>query len=630
MFICLGTIQSQEDIHSVDFENINADEWELEQYELDTTAEALICFDVAEIKYEPHIESTILHRKQRIKVLNNAGTKFGEIELTLSRGQRVLKFEAVCSNKNNDVVESYPIDIKDAFVHSPSTSLTIYKFALPNVKPGSIIQFQYKLLIPGMHKVPKWYFQADIPTRYSSYTIHMIPFYEFTFHLQASDQECIQSTNEADTTRRFGTLVYREKVTKFQMENIPSLKQTDHRNERMKISFQLSGYLRRPGEMVEVLSTWQQLNDRLLKIESFGKYINRSEKMAGRLLKEINLAEQESPRSKSLTLIEHLRAFSKFNESYSPLASITPKEFLKERSGNSADINLFLVGLLRSAGLRADPVILSTYWNGEVNKDFPFYGYFNHVVVLVDHGEQSFLADATDIHAAYDRLGLTAINENGLKIYDGKPVWVDLNAKHTSSLSHRIEVDVTPDQDQVKATIISHSSDLEAYQLRKIFENDSSLIRKYYENSGFNMIEDLRTSQYDNVTSPYTIACKGILNFDKIGKLIFLNPFSISPTGVVSQSSESDIWINRFPRSEKFDLSIHKPEKLEIINLPQDTLISNETFEWQITCNEALEEVRLQVRCQIKTTGALESNRQEQLLKLIAVLEEEIVFQPKE
>jgi len=71
------------------------------------------------------------------------------------------------------------------------------------------------------------------------------------------------------------------------------------------------------------------------------------------------------------------------------------RDTFKDREGNSADINLMLVEMLRYAGLKASPALISTKENGTVLTDFPIPDQFNMVVAVVEFGESAITVDAT-------------------------------------------------------------------------------------------------------------------------------------------------------------------------------------------------------------------------------------------
>lgn len=74
------------------------------------------------------------------------------------------------------------------------------------------------------------------------------------------------------------------------------------------------------------------------------------------------------------------------------------EDFKTKHSGNSATINLLLIGLLKKAGIDAFPVVLSTRDNGMINPLNASLNKLNYVLAYVKHQDVSMLIDASDPH----------------------------------------------------------------------------------------------------------------------------------------------------------------------------------------------------------------------------------------
>lgn len=59
------------------------------------------------------------------------------------------------------------------------------------------------------------------------------------------------------------------------------------------------------------------------------------------------------------------------------------KKMLETKTGNATEINLFLVMLLREAGIKADPLAISTVSNGMINIASPNVSNMNFVIVAI-------------------------------------------------------------------------------------------------------------------------------------------------------------------------------------------------------------------------------------------------------
>jgi hypothetical protein len=66
-----------------------------------------------------------------------------------------------------------------------------------------------------------------------------------------------------------------------------------------------------------------------------------------------------------------------------------------EKKGSVAEMNLLLINLMRSAGLQADPLLVSERWHGKVNTDQAFLTQFNKAIACVLINEQYYYLDAT-------------------------------------------------------------------------------------------------------------------------------------------------------------------------------------------------------------------------------------------
>ena len=62
---------------------------------------------------------------------------------------------------------------------------------------------------------------------------------------------------------------------------------------------------------------------------------------------------------------------------------------MEKKKGNSGDINLLLVALLRSAGLKAYPILVSERGHGKVDTTSSFLDQFSNVHAYVEIDEKN-------------------------------------------------------------------------------------------------------------------------------------------------------------------------------------------------------------------------------------------------
>ena len=96
-----------------------------------------------------------------------------------------------------------------------------------------------------------------------------------------------------------------------------------------------------------------------------------------------------------------------WDEVYAKYSFTNIPDLIKEKKGNSAALNLFLVALLRNAELDAYPVLISTKDNGRVSKDFPLSYLFNHIICSVKIGSNYVLLNPINKYRPASFLGIS-------------------------------------------------------------------------------------------------------------------------------------------------------------------------------------------------------------------------------
>ena len=173
-----------------------------------------------------------------------------------------------------------------------------------------------------------------------------------------------------------GGIEFNDMIHTFVLKNIPAFKDESHitsvNDYIKKMNFQMSKINRPSGGSEEIMTSWPELNDALLSHKNFGKYIKKAKKYCKKILKsELKIADLSSKET-SKNIIQYVKDNFTWNYFDSKYTSQSAKSFYENKRGNSADINLFLLALLREAGIECKPVILSTRNHGKINVDFLF------------------------------------------------------------------------------------------------------------------------------------------------------------------------------------------------------------------------------------------------------------------
>lgn len=342
----------------------------------DTVAEAVVLFDIGKSYFVSSSSGLKLffERITRIKIFKEAGLKYGEIEIPYyvdNEGlELVFDIEGTTYNYADDKLNKSVVDKKLIFEEKKTEHWYLKKFALPDVKKGSIIEIKYTLETPYFFNLRDWEFQWRIPVVYSQYEVRMIPFYSYSFILQGAGSFDVQNSyQDIGLKKILAGLEYNDMVHIYGMKNLPAFRDesfiTSINDYIIKLDFQLSKVHHTNGVITEIMSTWPKLIDDLIKNQDFGKYSKSAQKEAKKILTTLNI-ENANQEVKLETIVNYIKSNYNWNGNYDKFAYKTIKDFLKEKTGNSANINLFLYSLLSASGLEVYPVIISTRNHGKI------------------------------------------------------------------------------------------------------------------------------------------------------------------------------------------------------------------------------------------------------------------------
>jgi hypothetical protein len=176
------------------------------------------------------------------------------------------------------------------------------------------------------------------------------------------------------------------------------------------------------------LKTWQQFNESLLEHERFGLYLNKS---AGADMQNI-AGEGSSESEKVNQVVQYIRTHYKWDGTYSQVATRKFNEFMKTKTGSSAELNLLLVNLLRLNGISCDPVLIRTSDLGKPEKMYPVKNQFNHIIAAAHIGGKIYVFDVTGDDPA--RINKLDLGTEGWIVSRSNPGWIQTNLPEKSGI----------------------------------------------------------------------------------------------------------------------------------------------------------------------------------------------------
>ena len=570
-----------------EFGKYSNEEFQLKTYDKDPSAEAVIIYDIGE-SYFTRTDAgfqVYFKHKMKIKILTKAGIKNGQISIPYyidgNQSESIEELGGHTYNYENGQVRTSTLDLKNTYNEKSNEHWFEKKFAMPDVKEGSVIEVYYKIRSPFLFNLRNWIFQHDIPIIYSEYTTSMIPFYEYTYIFQgASKFDNFKSSETQSSSSPFAGIEYKDMEYNFLMIDLPAFKDesfiTSASDYLIKLDFQLAAIHFPTGGNSKIMTTWPELCNEMMDLNTFGKYMNNCKKKTADLLDTMQFPDKSSI-EKAKKIERFVKTNFNWNGKSDKSATKSVKEFLTSKTGNCADINLFLAGMLNSAGIEAFPVIISTRDHGKIKLDYPFEHFFNYVIVMAKIDSSTVLMDATEPISNFKEIPARCINDKGLVIQRNKVEWVNLKSKSVSRSTYNFLIELTQGTDSLKQACCLTSTGYKAIDYRKKFITSYKDLKADLLGNDALQSDSLSPVNLNQTEHPFKIKFNKTIPVEAIEDKIIVFPFcnfplSENPLKQPTRKYPIDLI---YKKSYSFQASIKIPAGYQLITKPTDLRIND-------------------------------------------------------
>ncbi|PEN05803.1 hypothetical protein CRI93_11925 [Longimonas halophila] len=436
---------------------VSMNELEMDHYPADSNATAVVLSDYGETSFRPNGRLSF-ERHRRIKILSEeAYDDWGTVEITYydeDDTEHVDNIEAhtVVLNSNGEQ-ETYELDEDEIFEEDIDGTHQRITFTLPNLQPGAVIEYAYRIRSYQPHFLRSWTFQTTEPTLYSEYKTRIPEVFQYAILSQGSQPYDVQERDETNFSPRLRGTDYR-----WVMKEVPALRaepyMTTLENHRAKIRFQLQSVNPPKRRSTSVMGSWEELTEDLLDHDKLGDQVGDHRAVRNEARDVIDGIE--APDEQLRALYDHVVRAMSWDNNSTIYAQSDLDDVLERGSGSSAEINLLLASMLQEADVAmAAPVLISTRSHGKTMPMYPFLSQFNDLLVAVSLGEETLLLDATDPHRPMGMLPLRALNDNGYLLHEDNAQWIQIprttTRQHTFFAQGTLHLDGTIDA-TVRAT----------------------------------------------------------------------------------------------------------------------------------------------------------------------------------
>lgn len=386
----------------VKFGKIDGTDLRMEVYPNDSSAEAVVLSDIG--KFDS--KQFTFFRHLRIKILKPSGTRWANKTLYVPNQAFI---DGIVFNIKNGEMVKQKVSRDDIQEQELTKGNRVYKVFFPNVKVGSVIDLRYRY--QGLPY--EWRFQELVPVKYSELTIEPSPYIDFS--INSYGFEPVETITPGHHWKA-------ENVPAFTIEPFLSA----YRNYLSTLEFDIRS-VSYPGYYYkEYTASWESLNQRLYESQYVYSAMNNMPYLNefAKSINDLNLSFSK----KIDTAYTYIQQNIKWDQRMRYMTSNQHRQkFLKDHSGNSADINLALVALLNKMDIEAYPVAMSTRSHGYMHPINPSLRKLNYIIGYVedDDGKQ-ILLDATDPNCRPGTLPRRALNGQGRLISKDFTDWIPL------------------------------------------------------------------------------------------------------------------------------------------------------------------------------------------------------------
>ncbi len=490
---------------------ISASDLTMTIYPQDSSAQAVILQAVGDITVTPRSGKILaIHtHSRRIKVLDVAALKEGNLSIPYYSYKGVEKMTDLDIFVYSPDGKSEKVKSDNIFTEKVNKYWSAKKVFMPNLQKGCVIEYRYMLESERIFGLYDWYFQDELPTRWSELTVMIPRDLEYVYLSRIGRPFDMKETeNREEMPDGVRRMFY---INRYGLANLPAIKEepfiTTLDDYRSSIKFQLKAYNPDNALPKQFMTSWTDVAQSLEKDADFGDRYTRTSQFKTlweAFQPELKPGEPaKAIAEKALHFVSHN---IKWNEEYRVYSSEGLEKAFQNKTGSTADLNLALVALLRKAGLNATPVLVSTRGHGEPYPDYPFVDQFNSVIALVRHDTTMWTLDATEPSHPLNQLRDQHYNQGGWIVDTKKTEWIDLLANEAVvNWYGRVELQ---ESGEMKGHFSIAVKGPQAVDWRStLYKGEEKQLMK-------DMFDDYEGAQYDSVVWAARDACDQMLQVD--------------------------------------------------------------------------------------------------------------------
>lgn len=407
LLLMVSTLFTWAKSQEIPWGKISAEEWAMDKVFFEKGAEAVKLKEIGLLKITD--DGYELVEYGRIKILSASGFDNAQKKWSYNptiKNDKVIFQEAQTINFVDGKEIITPLDKKDMII-SRNGDIEEIAVAFPNVKIGSIIEYKVKIFRTSNLYASPWRFQNSIPTVSSQLFLQIANIADYKVILKGPQLNKKYSGHGKKNNKEW------------RLENIPSEKMYKNvynvEDYRERLMFQYTSARKYYGSYYSE-NTWK----------GFTKLINEDLSKSKKYADFPQIANQIKNGSTKLETLKNCLLFLRQNYQWNRHTAVQSfnlaSEFLRKKTGNSADFNVVLKEILKLKNINSELAVNSLRSNGRIIVAYPAYSKLQTLVniVEVDNGEKILIDAATSTPDKVRFSSLDHYNQIVLGLYTGE------------------------------------------------------------------------------------------------------------------------------------------------------------------------------------------------------------------
>lgn len=569
------------------FGKIPEDDLAMTVFEPDPEASAVVLGDFGKLNFLFKDSDVLYHfyRHRRIKLLKRSSFEMGDILIPYYSKDRMEQIKDLKARVVSPGGVEMTVDRKDIFDEEVNEYWSQKRFSFPNLEEGAVIEYEYETVSRAILQLPEWYFQGDIPIRWSELRLEVPEWYDYVFITQGRPLDIAEVEKSSEKFYASGNvgggvnLNLTTNKIRYVMKDVPALKEepfiTTMHDYYARIQFQLSSIQYTDRPIQRVMSDWPMVAKDLLDDTRFGDQIQKK-KFHDEIWEAIRPeVEKTSSPEEKLSLIYHfvVNTFDR-EEGWGIYVRKDLNECFQRKTAFGHEMNLAMLALLMEAGIEAYPVLVSTRSHGKMLPLYPLVDQFNYVMALAVLDDNQILLDATHPFRPMGYPSVNALNSQGWAVMKDNPQWINIvpqSGSDTYLMNFKLN-----DEGMLDGSIVMSSNGYSAIAEREQYQGSPSgesfkkRITRIFPDAQVNSIE---FEDMADLSKPVkvTVQCSLPDMAQLSGDFLYLAPalmssFNENPFSLEKRSYQVDI---PYSFQERLVLNLELPKGYTVEELPE-------------------------------------------------------------